>query len=65
LQKRLGTTAIYVTHDQDEGDEPLDRIAVMNAGRVEQVGRRRRSTHDPRSLFVADFVGQINALAAA
>ena len=38
LQKRLGTTAIYVTHDQDEAMSLSDRIAVMNAGRVEQVG---------------------------
>jgi iron(III) transport system ATP-binding protein len=62
LQKRLGTTAIYVTHDQDEAMSLSDRIAVMNAGRVEQVGRPEEIYARPASLFVADFVGQVNAL---
>jgi iron(III) transport system ATP-binding protein len=62
LQKRLGTTAIYVTHDQDEAMSLSDRIAVMNAGRVEQVGRPEEIYARPASLFVADFVGQVNAI---
>jgi iron(III) transport system ATP-binding protein len=63
LQKRLGTTALYVTHDQDEAMSLSDRIAVMNAGRLEQVDTPERIYAHPASLFVADFVGQVNALA--
>jgi iron(III) transport system ATP-binding protein len=63
LQKRLGTTAIYVTHDQDEAMSLSDRIAVMNAGQVEQVGAPQDIYARPASLFVASFVGQVNALA--
>jgi len=62
LQKRLGTTSIYVTHDQDEAMGLSDRIVVMNAGRVEQVGRPEEIYARPASLFVAGFVGQVNAL---
>ncbi len=62
LQKRLGTTAIYVTHDQDEAMSLSDRIAVMQAGRVEQVGTPEEIYARPASMFVADFVGQVNAL---
>ena len=62
LQKRLGTTTLYVTHDQDEAMSLSDRIAVMNAGRLEQVDTPERIYAQPASLFVADFVGQVNAL---
>jgi iron(III) transport system ATP-binding protein len=62
LQKRLGTTSIYVTHDQDEAMSLSDRIVVMNSGRVEQVGTPEEVYAHPASLFVADFVGQVNAL---
>ncbi len=62
LQKRLGTTAIYVTHDQDEAMSLSDRIAVMNAGQVEQFGSPEEIYARPASLFVADFVGQVNVL---
>ena len=62
LQKRLGTTSIYVTHDQDEAMSLSDRIVVMNNGRVEQVGAPEEIYAHPASLFAADFVGQINAL---
>jgi iron(III) transport system ATP-binding protein len=62
LQKRLGTTSIYVTHDQDEAMSLSDRIVVMNGGRVEQVGTPEDIYAHPASLFVADFVGQVNAL---
>jgi iron(III) transport system ATP-binding protein len=62
LQKRLGTTSIYVTHDQDEAMGLADRIVVMNAGQVEQVGTPEEIYARPASLFVAGFVGQVNAL---
>ena len=62
LQNRLGTTALYVTHDQDEAMSLSDRIAVMRAGQVEQVGTPEEIYARPASLFVADFVGQVNAL---
>ena len=62
LQKSLGTTAIYVTHDQDEAMSLSDRIVVMNGGRVEQVGTPEEIYARPASLFVAGFVGQVNAL---
>jgi iron(III) transport system ATP-binding protein len=63
LQKRLGTTAIYVTHDQDEAMSLSDRIAVINAGHLEQVATPEEIYARPASLFVADFVGQVNAIA--
>jgi iron(III) transport system ATP-binding protein len=62
LQRRLGTTSIYVTHDQDEAMGLSDRIVVMNSGRVEQVGTPEEIYARPASLFAADFVGQVNAL---
>ena len=62
LQKRFGTTAIYVTHDQDEAMSLSDRIAVMNAGQVEQIGTPEEVYARPATLFVANFVGQVNAL---
>jgi iron(III) transport system ATP-binding protein len=62
LQNRLGTTALYVTHDQDEAMSLSDRIVVMRAGQVEQVGTPEEIYARPASLFVADFVGQVNAL---
>jgi iron(III) transport system ATP-binding protein len=62
LQKSLGTTAIYVTHDQDEAMSLSDRVVVMNSGRVEQVGTPEEIYAHPATLFVADFVGQVNAL---
>jgi len=62
LQRSLGTTSIYVTHDQDEAMSLSDRIVVMHRGRVEQVGTPEEIYARPASLFVADFVGQVNAL---
>ena len=64
LQKRLGITTIYVTHDQTEAMLLSDRIAVMNAGRVEQVGRPDEVYEKPRTLFVASFFGDANILPA-
>jgi len=62
IQHELGTTFVYVTHDQDEALAMSDRIAVMNRGRVEQVGEPREIYEHPRTPFVADFVGSLNAL---
>ncbi|WP_397453293.1 ABC transporter ATP-binding protein [Pseudomonas sp. NA-150] len=57
LQRRLGTTAIYVTHDQMEAMTMSDRIVIMNAGRVEQVGSPVEVYDRPANLFVATFIG--------
>ena len=64
LQRKLGVTTIMVTHDQEEALSVADRIVVMNAGRIEQVGTPMEVYRDPASPFVADFVGRINALPA-
>ncbi len=60
LQRRLGITAIYVTHDQVEALAMSNTVAVMNAGKIEQVGRPRQIYETPSSLFVADFIGTSN-----
>jgi putative spermidine/putrescine transport system ATP-binding protein len=60
LQKQLGVTLLFVTHDQEEALALSDRIAVMNAGRIEQVGAPAEIYERPRTRFVADFVGEIN-----
>ncbi len=57
LQKELGITAVYVTHDQVEAMSMADRVAVMNAGRVLQVGRPEEVYRKPNTLFVARFIG--------
>jgi iron(III) transport system ATP-binding protein len=57
-----GLTTIYVTHDQKEALSIADRIAVMNAGRVVQIGAPSELYHQPRNSFVADFVGETNLL---
>ena len=62
LQQRLGVTTIMVTHDQEEALSMADRIVVMNAGRIEQVGTPREVYETPATPFVADFVGKINVL---
>ncbi len=62
LQRRLGITAIYVTHDQHEAMVVADRIALMNEGRIEQVGAPGDIYHRPVSLFAASFVGLANTL---
>lgn len=64
LQQRLGVTTIMVTHDQEEALAVADRIVVMNAGRIEQVGTPLEIYRQPASAFVADFVGKVNRLEA-
>ncbi len=62
IQHDLGTTFVYVTHDQEEALAMSDRIAVMNGGRVEQIGSPREIYDRPRTAFIADFIGSLNAL---
>jgi sn-glycerol 3-phosphate transport system ATP-binding protein len=57
LQRRLGTTSIYVTHDQLEAMTLADRLVVLNAGRIEQIGAPLEVYHKPASTFVASFIG--------
>jgi len=64
IQRKVGTTFVFVTHDQDEAFSMADRVAVMNQGSVDQVGEPRRIYERPRSLFVADFVGVSNKIPA-
>jgi len=60
IQKRLGITAIFVTHDQEEALSISDRIVVMNVGVIEQVGTPSEIYNFPRTAFVANFVGTLN-----
>ena len=62
LQRRTGKTAVYVTHDQSEAFAISDRIVVMNAGRVEQIGTQTDIYLRPETSFVAEFIGANNAL---
>jgi spermidine/putrescine transport system ATP-binding protein len=62
IQHELGTTFVYVTHDQEEALAMSDRIAVMDAGRVEQIGSPREVYERPATPFVADFIGSLNAV---
>ena len=64
LQQEVGITFLYVTHDQEEALTMSDRLAVMNAGRVEQVGAPQDVYEDPETLFVADFLGVSNLMDA-
>ena len=60
LQKQTKTTFIYVTHDQEEALSISDRIAVMNEGKIQQLGTPREVYNNPSNLFVADFIGDRN-----
>ena len=64
LQKSLGITALYVTHDQEEAMSVSDRIALMNAGKLEQVGRPTDIYRQPASRFAAEFMGTANVFTA-
>jgi iron(III) transport system ATP-binding protein len=65
LQQRLGLTTIFVTHDQEEANTICDRIAVMNAGVIQQVGTPMELYERPANLFVASFLGSANILDGA
>ena len=62
LQKRLGITSLYVTHDQSEAMAISDRVVIMKEGRIRQVGTPREIYAFPQSRFVADFMGKANFL---
>jgi spermidine/putrescine transport system ATP-binding protein len=64
LQEQVGITFIYVTHDQEEALTMADRLAVMNEGRIEQVGSPREVYEEPATAYVADFLGVSNLLDA-
>ena len=64
LQRRLGLTTLFITHDQEEALILSDRVAVMNAGRIEQVAPPAEIYARPATRFVADFVGESNLLPA-
>ncbi len=62
IAKRVGVTVVYVTHDQTEALAISDRIAVLNKGRIEQIGTPLEIFHDPDNLFVATFIGESNVI---
>jgi putrescine transport system ATP-binding protein len=62
VQRELGTGFVLVTHDQDEAMVMAQRIAVMRAGQIEQIGSPRMIYEEPQSRFVAGFVGDVNLL---
>ncbi|TKB23041.1 MAG: ABC transporter ATP-binding protein, partial [Mesorhizobium sp.] len=63
IQKRVGTAFVHVTHDQEEALSMSDRIVVMNAGAMEQIGAPEEVYETPATAFVADFLGKANMLA--
>ena len=65
IHREVGTVFVYVTHDQEEALVLSDRLAVMRSGQVEQVGSPSEIYHRPRSLFVAEFIGESNFLPVA
>jgi ABC-type Fe3+/spermidine/putrescine transport system ATPase subunit len=62
LQRRLGLSAVYVTHDQEEAFSLSDRVVVMSHGEVQQVGTPQELYYRPGNIFVAEFIGQTNLL---
>src|SRR5207302_10464139 len=62
IHREIGTTFVYVTHDQEEAMSMADRIAVMNLGVIEQLGTPLEIYRRPSSRFVADFIGEANFL---
>jgi putative spermidine/putrescine transport system ATP-binding protein len=64
IQRQLGITTVYVTHDQEEALSLSDRVVVMNAGRIEQIGTALEVYNYPKTAFVAQFVGTLNILNA-
>lgn len=64
IQRKVGTTFVHVTHDQEEAMAIADRIVVMNAGRIEDQGSPARIYRAPSTLFAADFMGEMNHIPA-
>lgn len=64
LQRKLGITFVFVTHDQEEALTMSDRIVVMRDGKIEQDGSPREIYEEPKNLFVASFIGEINIFSA-
>jgi spermidine/putrescine transport system ATP-binding protein len=64
LQEEVGITFVFVTHDQEEALSMSDRMAVMNRGRIEQIGTPAEVYEDPATMFVADFLGVTNLMEA-
>jgi ABC-type Fe3+/spermidine/putrescine transport system ATPase subunit len=62
LQRKLDMTVVFVTHDQEEAMNMSDRIAIMNNGRIEQIGTPREVYESPRNVFAAGFLGEANIL---
>jgi len=62
LQQRIGITSIYVTHDQEEAMTLSDRVVIMNAGKIQQIGTPQEIYAHPINYFVADFIGKANFL---
>lgn len=62
IQQRLGMTVVYVTHDQEEAMNMSDRIAIMNGGKIEQVGQPRTVYEHPSNVFVGKFLGEANLI---
>ena len=62
LQERVGITFLYVTHDQEEALTMSDRLAVMNAGKIVQIGTPRQVYEEPADTYVADFLGAANLM---
>ena len=62
IQNDLGITTVYVTHDQEEAMAVSDRIAVMNSGVIQQIGKPKDLYQRPSNLFVATFIGRTNVL---
>ena len=60
IQKRLGITFIYVTHDQEEALSMSDRVVVMDKGKIQQIGTPKDIYNEPQNAFVADFIGESN-----
>jgi sulfate/thiosulfate transport system ATP-binding protein len=60
LQRKLGLTTVFVTHDQEEALELADRVAILNAGRIEQLAPPREVYDGPNSAFVIEFLGEVN-----
>ncbi len=65
LQEEVGITFVFVTHDQEEALSMSDRVAVMNAGRIEQIGTPAAVYESPATVFVADFLGVSNLMEAS